>query len=65
MNSFLKDLVIFLLLCSSHVFSDQPVMNEVPRWDNGYGFQVFQEWRWSDDLKDGNRNFANFNLLTM
>ena len=35
------------------LFADQPIMSEVPRWDGGYGFQVFQEFRWSDQLRLG------------
>ena len=34
-------------------------MNEVPRWDGGYGIQVFQEFRWSDDLMRGSTNLPN------
>ncbi len=46
-----------LWVCS--VFADQPVMNEVPRWDGGYGAQVFQEWRQSDDLMRGGNTLPN------
>ena len=47
----------------SSAFADQPIMNEVPRWDGGYGFQVFGEWRESSQLMDGNRKLANPNGL--
>ena len=40
-------------------YADQPIMNEVPRWEGGYGVQVFQEWRWSDDLMRGRRDLPN------
>ena len=50
------------LLCSlsAHsAFADQPIMNEVPRWDGGWGYQVFQEWRESNQLMNGNRELNN------
>lgn len=34
-------------------------MNEVPRWAGGYGMQVFQEFRWADDLYDGDSKAPN------
>lgn len=48
-----------LLLLTPSAFADQPIMNEVPRWDGGYGVQVFQEYRWSDDLMRGDRDLPN------
>lgn len=34
-------------------FSDQPVFNEMPRWDHGWGFQFVQEFRRESDLLSG------------
>ncbi|PCJ60243.1 MAG: hypothetical protein COA79_08715 [Planctomycetota bacterium] len=34
-------------------------MNEVPRWSGGYGFQIFQEFRWSKILKNGRDKINN------
>lgn len=39
--------------------ADQPIMSEVPRWDGGYGIQIFEELRWSDDLRLGSDRQAN------
>ena len=50
---------LLLLAFSCISFADQPVMNEVPRWSNGYGFQVFQEFRWSNDLMSGDTSLPN------
>ncbi len=37
----------------------QPVMDMAPRWDEGWGFQVRQEYRVSDDLLDGSSDAPN------
>lgn len=34
--------------------ADQPIFNEMPRWDNGWGFQLIQEYRHERDLLSGN-----------
>ncbi len=34
-------------------FSDQPIFNEMPRWDHGWGVQFVQELRREDDLLSG------------
>ena len=31
-------------------FGDQPIFNEMPRWDNGWGFQIVEEHRSESDL---------------
>ena len=49
---------LWLLLAIS-ACADQPIMNEVPRWSGGYGVQVFQEIRRSDDLFDGSSKAPN------
>jgi hypothetical protein len=33
--------------------ADQPIMNMMPRWDGGYGFQVRTEHVHRSDLKQG------------
>lgn len=35
------------------VWADQPIMNMMPRWDGGYGFQVLAERLHRSDLKQG------------
>lgn len=54
-------LAIGSLVClfATSSLADQPIMSEVPRWDGGYGFQVFQEYRWSDDLMRGGTDLPN------
>ena len=37
----------------SLVNADQPIMNMMPRWDGGYGFQVRAEHVHRSDLKQG------------
>ena len=32
------------------VFADQPIMNKMPRWSEGYGIQFIQEYRHESDL---------------
>ena len=34
-------------------WADQPIMNMMPRWDGGYGFQVLAEQLHRSDLKQG------------
>lgn len=45
-------LLLILIVPSSR--GDQPIFNEMPRWDNGWGFQVIQEYRNERDLLLGN-----------
>ena len=42
-----------ILGLSPTVFSDQPIFNEMPRWDNGWGIQMVQEFKREDDLMSG------------
>ncbi len=37
----------------SDAFADQPIFNEMPRWDNGWGFQIVEEYRHESDLMSG------------
>ena len=41
----------FVVLSQLH--GDQPIMNMMPRWDGGYGFQVRAEHINRSDLKQG------------
>lgn len=51
---------MFLLLwCGTNSWADQPIMNMMPRWDNGYGFQVLSENLHRNDLKQGRRILAS------
>mgnify|MGYP000897789518 CR=1 FL=1 len=44
---------VLLLTTQVTVQADQPIMNMMPRWDGGYGFQVRTEHIHRDDLKQG------------
>ena len=37
----------------------QPVMDMAPRWEDGWGFQVRHEYRFSDDVLDGDDKAPN------
>ena len=39
--------------------ADQPIMNMMPRWDGGYGFQVRAEHTHRSDLKQGSRTVGS------
>ena len=39
-------------------FSDQPVFNEMPRWNNGWGIQFVEEYRHERDLMSGSEVIA-------
>ena len=43
------------LSLSNLVQADQPIMNMMPRWDGGYGFQLLTEHIHRSDLKQGSR----------
>jgi len=44
---------ILLLSVVAQLAADQPIMNMMPRWDGGYGFQVLAETIHRSDLKQG------------
>lgn len=44
---------LFLGLSSASARAEQPIFNEMPRWDNGWGFQLIQEYRSERDLLSG------------
>jgi len=52
---FLKLSVVATALAAtvSSVCADQPIMNMMPRWDGGYGFQILAEHIHRSDLKQG------------
>jgi hypothetical protein len=55
--SLLKLFRLFTLLLVLAVPSsrgEQPIFNEMPRWDGGWGFQFIQEYRHERDLLSGN-----------
>ena len=61
---FRKFFIVFLgMLCSQSLvrtaYADQPIFNEMPRWDNGWGFQFVQEYRHESDLMSGGNVVAD------
>jgi len=53
MNFRLTQWFILNLLMGSCVQAAQPVFSEMPRWDNGWGFQVVEEYRTESELLSG------------
>ena len=47
------------VLIGHFVWAHQPVMDMAPRWEDGYGFQIRQEYRHSDELFSGNSKVDN------
>ncbi len=45
-------------VCGIVIRADQPVFNEMPRWDNGWGVQFVSENRSEDDLMSGSNVVA-------
>jgi hypothetical protein len=43
----------------ANTWADQPIMNMMPRWDGGYGFQVLADTVHRRDLKQGNDVLAS------
>lgn len=41
---------VLILTCVPVAQADQPIMNMMPRWSEGYGFQLIQEYRHKRDL---------------
>ena len=48
-----RTILILLLASLNQLAADQPIMNMMPRWDGGYGFQVLAESIHRSDLKQG------------
>ena len=44
-----------LLLVRISITADEPIMNMMPRWDNGWGFQFIEEYRSESDLLLGDQ----------
>ncbi len=50
-----------LLLSGILLKADDPIMNMMPRWDDGWGFQFIEEYRHESDLLLGDRKaYPNF-----
>lgn len=60
-NLMKRGIVIMIVYCGSInlAFAHQPVMDMAPRWNNGKGFQVRHEYRFSDKLIDKSDKTAN------
>ena len=41
---------VLILACVPVAQADQPIMNMMPRWSEGYGVQFIQEYRHKRDL---------------
>tara|TARA_B110000438_G_C15798680_1_gene644038 strand:+ start:1061 stop:1906 length:846 start_codon:yes stop_codon:yes gene_type:complete len=51
--------VLGTLLVAPATFAETPVMSMVPRWDYGYGWQVFYKWQDADEILNGTDSIAN------
>ena len=51
--------IVYLLFIASPALGHQPVQDMAPRWDGGFGFQIREEYRSSDDLLDGSSDAAD------
>ena len=50
-----------LLITGISLQADDPIMNMMPRWDDGWGFQFIEEYRHESDLLLGDRKaYPNF-----
>jgi len=45
---------LFAVFYFSAARADQPIFNEMPRWDEGWGVQLVEEYRHESDLMSGN-----------
>lgn len=48
-----------LFIVAQPALAHQPVMDMAPRWQDGYGFQIRQEYRSSDELVSGDSEVDN------
>ena len=51
--------IITLQITLVTIRAEQPVMGMVPRWDEGYGFQVFWSYKERDELLNGSDKVMN------
>ena len=61
-RTWIRTLAIALLLVSGVPATGrahQPVMDMAPRWEDGWGFQVRNEHRFSDELLSGDSEVSN------
>ena len=50
-----------VLLLATRLTADEPIMNMMPRWDDGWGFQFIEEYRFERDLLEEDRKaYAGF-----
>lgn len=48
-----------IIATTSTASADQPIMNMMPRWDGGYGWQIIDEHISRRDLLDGNKSLGS------
>ena len=61
-RSWIQILAVALLLVAgvpATGWAHQPVMDMAPRWEDGWGFQVRNEYRFSDELQSGASDVSN------
>ena len=58
MKKIVPALFLLTLLSSQSALADQPIMNMMPRWDQGYGWQVISETINRDSLLDGKKSLG-------
>ena len=51
--------LLFVVAAPAAARAHQPVMDMAPRWEGGWGFQVRNEYRYSDELLDGDSDVSN------
>lgn len=49
----MKSVAVLLFFTALISWGDQPIMNMMPRWDGGYGYQVLYEYIDREDLLEG------------
>ncbi len=51
--------IVLAVAGANIAWADQPIMNKMPRWDNGWGFQFVQEYRHESALLIGDDEVGN------
>lgn len=54
----MKFAALILALTTTSLLADQPIMNMMPRWDGGYGWQIISEHTRKRDLLDGDQSLG-------